>query len=552
MLPSDKCEDDCTMAGLQSRRALHSESYTTIAFSSIPLIVTFLIVSLVALRKLFPVVASLQQSKDDEDHYLPSDAPPSLRQKHAEHKANSGRRKVVGLTFSATIALAAVLAELILCEISNTLNPASRTLALKIVVPTLLFSLVILIPFLELQSIVSGAGWTFRRTERRRIPRMAWLLQACGFTVWLGGFWWLGKGLPGTYIHEMASQPGKGLSEACLERVGIIGISLMALLSGFAAVSAPWQTFGAKPRPVTENDVARKQAGLDATNDMLAAKKSRLRALQRKLKDAPAEGFMAKAIGTIRGNADTQELKALELEISGLNSMAINLSSSLSLLQSRVSANKRAASPMGKLVLIPCSYAFALYCVYRVISTTLTTLQRIMFPSPDPSFTSSTDPVSRILSLFAKHVDPRLDASAWSRQISFLLSGIILLASFNSVLQTFHMLTKLLPSLLYQAQANLALLIAQISATYVISSALLLRSNLPSEMKSVVSEALGSPLEPGFVERWFDGWFLLASLGTAVGIWVGRKIVGYGDWDDWEFEGDIEMGQKRGKRWHGK
>lgn len=61
----------------------------------------------------------------------------------------------------------------------------------------------------------------------------------------------------------------------------------------------------------------------------------------------------------------------------------------------------------------------------------------------------------------------------------------------------------------------------------------------------MVSDALGSPLEPGFVERWFDGWFLLAALGTAVGIWLGRKFSGVGDWDDWEFEGDLEIGQKR-------
>jgi len=64
------------------------------------------------------------------------------------------------------------------------------------------------------------------------------------------------------------------------------------------------------------------------------------------------------------------------------------------------------------------------------------------------------------------------------------------------------------------------------------------------EMKSVVSEALGSPLEPGFVERWFEGWFLVASAVTALGIWLGRKFSS-GDWDDWEFEGDVEMGQKR-------
>ncbi|KUJ19841.1 uncharacterized protein LY89DRAFT_682681 [Mollisia scopiformis] len=544
MLPSDKCDDDACVAPGFRTRSTGAASATTIAFSTIPFVITFLVVSIIALQKLFPVVASLQSSKYEE-HYLPSDAPPSLRQKHAEHNAKSGRRRVVGITFSATIALAAVLVELILCELSNTLNPAARTFALKVVVPTLLFSLVILIPFLELQSIVSGSGWSFKR-HNGRIPKMTWALQACGFTTWLLGFWWLGKGVPGTYIHTMASQPGKDLNEACLERVGIIGISLMALLSGFAAVSAPWQTFGAKQKPVTEADINRKQAGLDATNDMLAAKRSRLRALQRKVQDTPTEGFMTKVIGTIRGSADTQELKALELEIAGLESMSVSLASSLSLLQTRFASSQRASSPLGKIFLTPFAYAFALYCVYRIITVSLTILRQVLFPSPDTAFTSSTtDPINRILSLLAKHVDPTLDQLAWSRQISFLLSGIILLASFNSVLQTFHMLTKLSPSLLYQAQANLALIIAQISATYVISSALLLRSNLPTEMKSVVSEALGSPLEPGFVERWFDGWFLIASLGTAAGIFIWKRIAGPGDWDDWDFDGDIELGQKR-------
>ncbi|KXJ94480.1 Abscisic acid G-protein coupled receptor-like domain-containing protein [Microdochium bolleyi] len=132
---------------------------------------------------------------------------------------------------------------------------------------------------------------------------------------------------------------------------------------------------------------------------------------------------------------------------------------------------------------------------------------------------------------------------AWARQISFLLSGVILAASANSVLQTFHLFARWTPGLLYQAQANLALLIGQISAIYVISAALLLRSNLPKEMSSAIGDALESALEPGFVDRWFEGWFLLASVLTAAGIWVGRKLGEMGeDWDDISME---EMGQKR-------
>lgn len=542
MIPSERCDDDCVPPW--AKRNMSSQPLSTLAFSSLPFLATFLLVFLLVLHRLFPLVSGLQENKDGDGHYLPSDAPAALKQAHGQHAKKSTRRRVVAVSFSTTIALAAVLTELILCEISNSLNPAARSAALAITVPTLLFFLIALIPFLILQSIVSGSGWSFKRTDKGRIPKMTWILQLAGFSLWVLGFWFAGKGIPGTYIYKMASEPGKGLSEACLERVGIIGISLMALLSGFAAVSSPWQTFGAKVKHVSDADISRKQAGLDATNEMLAAKRSRLRAVQRKVHESPSEGFMTKVIGTIRGGGDVQEIKALELEISGLVSMNKSLSSSLALLQTRLAANKRSSSPLGKLFFTPTSYGFALYCIFRILTTTIATLRRIVLPSDPTVFTSSTsDPINRVLSLLAKYVSPKLDQLAWSRQISFLLSGIILLASFNSVLQTFHMLTKLSPSLLYQAQANLALIIAQISATYVISSALLLRSNLPMEMKSVVSEALGSPLEPGFVERWFEGWFLVASLATGLGIWLGRKFSG--DYDDWDFEGDVEMGQKR-------
>jgi len=63
-------------------------------------------------------------------------------------------------------------------------------------------------------------------------------------------------------------------------------------------------------------------------------------------------------------------------------------------------------------------------------------------------------------------------------------------------------------------------------------------------MRSAVSEALGSLFEPSFMERWFNGWVLAASVGTAEGIWVGRKFGGQGDWDNWEFEGDMGSRQK--------
>ncbi|KAK4137224.1 hypothetical protein BT67DRAFT_438478 [Trichocladium antarcticum] len=240
------------------------------------------------------------------------------------------------------------------------------------------------------------------------------------------------------------------------------------------------------------------------------------------------------------GSGEAAEIKALQVEISGLETMESNLAASLSLLRSQKAAHSGDGTIRGRLVDI-LRYAFASYCVYRILATTLTTLRRMYYPA---AAFSASDPISRVLGLLARHWDPKLDQLAWARTISFLLSGVILAASANSVLQTFRLFAKWMPGVFRQAQANLALLVGQIAATYVISTALLLRSSLPREVGRSVGDALESALEPGFVDRWFEGWFLLASAGTAAGIWVGRKVGG-GDWDDWDDFAGEEMGQKR-------
>ncbi|KAI1180369.1 Abscisic acid G-protein coupled receptor-domain-containing protein [Nemania sp. FL0916] len=544
---------DCS-DGLCTAQGLAGHSVLSTAISLTPFALTFVVVSAVVSRNIFPQLARVHGSRDGADHFLPSDAPLALQQAHAEHGAKSLRRRVAAGAFATTIGLAAVLAELILCEISELVSPHARATALRITVPTLLFLLIVLIPFLELQSLIAGSGWSFQRNARGHLPRIPWILQFGLFGAWLFLFWSLGNLVPvkDEIMHISAQLVGKarpsmssnGLARACLERIGVIGISLMALLSGFASVSSPWHTFGSKAsrRPVTDSDIARKQAGLDATNEMLLTKRHRLQTLQRKVSDASAtekSGFVSKFIGSIRGGGDAAEIRSLRLEISGLEAMETNLASSLSALRSRQADSERASTAVGKLLLLP-TYIFSVYCVYRILATTLTTIRRLYYPTA--SF-SSADPINRFLGLLAKHWDPKLDQIAWARQISFLLSGVILAASANSVLQTFHLFAKWTPGLLYQAQANLALLIGQISAIYVISAALLLRSNLPKEVSSAVGDALESALEPSFVDRWFEGWFLLASAATVTGIWVGGKISDWGeDWDDIGME---EMGQKR-------
>ncbi|KAH5520845.1 hypothetical protein HBI52_076220 [Parastagonospora nodorum] len=532
MLPP--LQDDCDECVPEYAR--HKSPMATIA-SSLPFLLTFLFVAVAVSQKLFPILSGHDRKAHDGAH-LPGVA--ARARSSLIKNLRPSARSLASIIFSTNIALSAVLAELILCEIANTVNPATRTLALKLTLPSLLFLLIVVTPAFEIHSVVSKTGLNANGGQRGQ-RRLAWVLEFCGLATWLGAFWYLGRGLLGSYLQEESYLHEHTFSEGCLERIGIIGISLMASLAGFAAISSLWQTFGVKYRPVTESDIARKQAGIQATNDMLLTKEIRLRAVERKLCDNPQAGFMSRVVGSIRGNPDTQERNTLQLEIQGLETMRQTLQNSMSVLQNRRQSQLRSHTAFGRIVNM-FSFVFAIYCAYRISATTVTTLRR--FSSPNTSF-SNSDPINNFLALLAKHWDPTIDRVAWSRTISFLLSGVMLLLSFNSVLQTFFLFARVVPGVLQHTKTNFALIISQIAATYVISSALLLRSNLPPEMKSKIGDALGAPLEPAFTERWFEGWFLVASAATAAGLWIGRRLKG-SEWDDdgEGADGDVEMGKR--------
>lgn len=545
---------------------------TTVVISAIPFAAIFACVNVLAVRHVFPRLsrAARDDVRDGEDNVLPAHAPAALRAIHAEHGAKSWRRRGAAWVFGTTVALAATLGSLIMAEILEVVSPAARNLALRVTVPALLFMLVILVPWLECRSIVSGAGWGFHRTSKGKLPKVAWGLHLTLFGGWLFVFWSMGDVVPRAEImmrttpDQLARKRGYAevLTRACLERIGVVGIALMALLSGFAAVSSPWHTFGdaglpRRRRPLTDGDVNRKRAGLEATSEMLVTKRHRLEHLERLAANGSAKssgggggggGLMGMVMGSIRGvTGEEAEMRSLRVEISGLETMEASLSSNLSVMKSQRAATVRASTPLGRMLLLP-SYIFSAYCVYRILATFLTTFRRAS--SPSASFASS-DPINRFLGLLARHWDPKLDQLAWSRIISFALSGVILVASANSAAQTFHLFAKWMPKRLsglrQQAQANLALAVGQIAATYIISASLMLRSQLPNEARTAVGGVLHGALTPAFVDGWFEGWFLLGSAVTAVGVWVGMKLSqGVGgldeEWDDYDGE---EMGAKR-------
>jgi Abscisic acid G-protein coupled receptor/The Golgi pH Regulator (GPHR) Family N-terminal len=500
------------------------------AISTVPFVATFALLTFLAYRKVYPLLAATAPSKGSAKHDV-------------EPATQILARRIAAITFACTIALSAVLTELLLCEISNSFNPTARSVALQFTVASLLGLLVIAIPILGIASVVSKSGYKFRGADKGRL-RLAWVLEIAGYAIFLVGFWTIGNLLPQTKTVNETLKDQTNLFQACLDRLGITGVSFMALLSGFASVSSIWQNFGPKAQIVTESDINRKQVGLEAANDMLAEKKSRLESLERKMMStAPSQSFWSKSISSLRGNADDTEKQTLHLEISGLETMCSSLENSLSILRAHYTVQQQSATKLGRAQLA-FSYTFSCYCVYRIITTLLAILRWTFFNHRSTEGNTS-DLITYTIALVARNIYPSLDQSSWTQQISFLLSGAMLLASFSAVTQTFHLFSRLLPSTLQlQTKTNFALLISQISGMYVISSALMLRGMMPAEVGSVINSALGAGLlEPRWVQAWFDGFFMISVIVTAVGIFMGKQIGGSA-FDDSTWDNDIEMGKR--------
>jgi hypothetical protein len=535
MLPTalDNDCDECTPA------YLHSSRFTSrTAVSTFPFLATFAILTFVAYRKVYPLLSPASSKSSDvvgKGLPRPATAP-------SEPAAQQLARQIAAITFASTIALSAVLTELLLCEISNSFNPTARSVALQITVVSLLGLLVVAIPLLGISSVVAKSGYKFRGEKKSR-AHLAWVLELAGYTAFLFAFWAIGALLPATPSLTESISRESGLFQACLDRLGITGVSLMALLSGFASVSAIWQCFGPKARLVADTDISRKQAGLDATMDMIAEKKERLRAMESMAPESPIQNFWTRTIGAVRKNTFDQQKDVLEMEASGLETMASSLETSLSILRTRRADQTRATTPMGRLSLA-FSYAFACYCVYRICTTTINIFRRLLVSGASGS--SDTDPVTYTIALFARHVYPSLDQASWAQQISFLLSGAMLLLSFSAVTQTFHLFARFMPTVLHATKTNFALLISQVSGMYVISSALMLRGMMPKEVGSVINSALGAGLlEPAWVQSWFDGFYMLAVIATAVGIFLGRQWSNANAWeDDTGWDMTMELGKE--------
>ena len=108
------------------------------------------------------------------------------------------------------------------------------------------------------------------------------VLTVITVTLWLiyiYFFWKIGDNFP-----ILSAKHGIFSIEQAISRVGVIGVTVMAVLSGFGAVNAPYTCMTIFMRPVTDEDVEQMKQKLRQNTSMIIAKKRRLLQLETDMK----------------------------------------------------------------------------------------------------------------------------------------------------------------------------------------------------------------------------------------------------------------------------
>ena len=174
------------------------------------------------------------------------------------------RHNAVQLVFSLTFALSCTMFELIIFEILGILDLSSRYFHWKLGLYAMLFTVIFLLPFYISYFLVRN----LRFVERGGTV----FVLASGFWIaFLYLFWKIGNPFP-----ILSPKHGIFSIEQGISRVGVIGVTLMAILSGFGAVNCPYTYMTIFMRHVTNADILSLEKRLVQTMDMIIIKKKRI------------------------------------------------------------------------------------------------------------------------------------------------------------------------------------------------------------------------------------------------------------------------------------
>jgi len=348
----------------------------------------------------------------------------------------------------------------------------------------------------------------------RMLPH-TWVLPATGI-LWLTFiyfFWRIGENFP-----ILSPKHGIFSIEQAVSRVGIIGVTVMAVLSGFGAVNAPYVCMTIFMLNVSDEDVLQLEKKLRQNQDMIVAKKRKLVLKEMEMRDSvfskssnESVGLFRRVIGTFTSsNSLKDQISSLQSETESLEEFGRHLFLELVELNNMRNRVDYSKTWQGKYFNVV-GHFFSVYCVWKIIICTI----NIVFDR-----VGKVDPVTKGIEIFVKHLGYQIDIRFWSQQVAFLFVGIIAVTSIRGLLLT---IAKFFNAISSRQSSNLIVLVlAQTMGMYFVSSVLLMRMNMPMKYRTIITEVLGE-LQFNFYHRWFDLIFLISALLSILFIYVAHR-----------------------------
>ncbi|KAL3150850.1 hypothetical protein ABBQ32_000603 [Trebouxia sp. C0010 RCD-2024] len=422
---------------------------------------------------------------------------------HSLYKDFEGKDPIVQGLFAVVFGLSVNLLLLILSEILGALSHRTRLVTWKVNIVLLLAVILAALPYYQCYKLFAQS--------RRLSHFQASVGSTLCVLALLYAFWYLSKAWP-----AVATAGGGFFSmQQVVSRVGVLGVSLIAVLSGYGTVNLPYSYLALFIRPIERSEIAAMEAQHAQALESAEVKKSKIRVAERDLQVQRVQGAgqgrpsmlrrFVKSVTTSQGSSLESTIKALTGEVQALDSLARALH--VEVLELR-RERARALSSRGlwghlKNLL---GYLLSVYCLFKMY----TCVRSLIFGED-----FSSDPVSRVLGLILRKSSGgqlQVDPAMLSQYVTLLFIGCISATSLRGFLKNTRKFFFTVSGA--GNTTSLVMVLTELTGLYAISSVLLIRKQLPLKYRATITEALGGEMEFEFFHWWFNSIFLACACLT--------------------------------------
>eukprot|EP00043_Microstomoeca_roanoka_P012862 m.125211 g.125211 ORF g.125211 m.125211 type:complete len:367 (-) comp15612_c0_seq7:109-1209(-) len=276
---------------------------------------------------------------------------------------------------------------------------------------TLVFALVNLVVVLPLQTSKTLAA------SVQSSARGQWTITAMLYAIYLLGFIFLEQNRS---LYRLLSVPG------AISRIGMVGVATIAVLSGSGAVYTPFKFVNYFREEVSQYQIDLLEQQLGQSRSLLSQKQQ-----QRARKVSGTSALTAthqqarqRSLFWSSESPEAAGLRLLDEDIQALEAVNEQMSANLQELKQARDSFFESSTLKGRIQHIIGLWLSA-YCVFKVITSSIS----VIF-----GLTKNTDPVSRGMQIAVTWIGLDIDVERWSQQFSFLLVGMIVVASTRNML----------------------------------------------------------------------------------------------------------------------